>query len=711
MGNYYIGDSKITKCYLGNILVSFPDNTDYTITLSDGITLDTIMFNDDFDGNAIGSTWKAAYGHDNSALTNWWTADTKNIGVSNSCLRLTMLRDNPTTDYDVSSAKVETMQHGGSDNYGFDTGYCEVKFKLDKVGQGIWVAIWCVGQTQTDKYTDITDTSVTRTIHGLSWPWAGEIDQMDAMMSSFTPGLIYQDDPYINAVKTLKGNVAQSLEANQWYTIGLYKSKSVIKVYLDRTLISSFDITGNTCFSGMGEKLILNLSTGTVGGTLPDGINEVNMYVDYVRVYSLSDTYTLLKNQNTSSLLPDYANGYSVVAGRSWLLRPQFADNTKNTALNWASSDPTIAKVENGYVTSIQNGNCNITATDTENNKVIEFALEVKANAGVLADKIIVTSSQPNIEASGSTEITAKIYPTQCDVLTPVLSIISGSDYCEINGTTITNTNTTGESQTATIRVGTNNTDVYEDVEITLIAADSSDYTVSVTDGIKYDFKPVSAKLETVGAYVKWTDSVNDKILAYDNTSFDGLKLISTNALDSITVPSDIKSKAVIINESSGTLISVFSNISANSGFGYIISPTDYVNDTKTGHYTGIYFNGADNARIREMPEDGNYSAAWINNISLTAGEIIVVAIKFSNRTVKYSIYNGSGLLGTTGDKDATNITDESGNIGALYAGSSSRGNGIKGNTYRHIVYNRALSDEEILTLATELITMHKENA
>ena len=441
-----------------------------TVELSDGITLTTLMFSDDFEGDTLSDVWKPSYGYDNAALNSWWTADEKNLGVADSCVRFTMLRDNPTDDFAISAAKIETMQHGTANNYGFDTGYCEVRFKLDKVGAGIWPAIWCVGQTQTDEYTNITATSVTRTLHGRTWPWAGEIDQQDGIGSAFTPGLIYQTDPYVSSVLTMNGSQKVTLEADTWHTIGVYKTKDVIKIYWDRELIDTFDISGIDCFSGMGEQLILNLATGkNLGGALPDDISEVNMFVDYVKVYSLSNTFTTLAEQNTATLLPDYADGFACVSGRNFLLHPQFAENTQNTALYWGSSNAAVAKVENGYVTTVANGECTISATDADGNKVISFPMTVKANAGILATAIKITTDDTAIDMGETLNIEAHIYPTNCDSLTPTLSVVSGSEYCTINGLTIMNTNTSGANQDVIVRVGTNNLNVYEDVTLQVV--------------------------------------------------------------------------------------------------------------------------------------------------------------------------------------------------------------------------------------------------
>lgn len=677
-------------------------DTTYQITLSDGITLTTLMFSDDFDGDTMSDVWKPAYGHDNAALNNWWTADEKNLGVSDGCVRLTMLRDNPTDDFAISAAKIETMQFGTPNNYGFDTGYCEVRFKLDKVGDGIWPAIWCVGQTQTDEYTDITATSVTRKIHGYTWPWAGEIDQMDGIGSAFTPGLIYRTDPYGSSALTMKGSQNVSLEADTWYTIGVYKTKDVIKVYWNRELIDTFDISAINSFSGMGERLIINLSTGkSLGGILPDDVSEVNMFVDYVRVYSLSNRYTTLAEQNTATLLPDYADGFACVSDRKFLLRPQFAENTENTALHWASSDTAVAKVENGYVTTVADGKCAISATDVNGNQVISFPLIVKEDAGVLATDIKIASDITFVGVNESVEIEALIYPTNCDSLTPTLTILSGGEYCTVDGSTVHNNNDSGQDQTMTLRVGTNNPDVYEDLEITL-KTDVS-YEVSITNGLVNDYQP---KTKYISTPVKWTDAVSNVVLEYtpDTAAFDGVKVVTTNSIDSSS-----GTNSFLRGVTSGTFISAVSNL-AVGGWGYVLSTEDEENDTKTGHFTSVYISSTTNLRCRQMPEDGNFSAVWQKDIGFTQNEFLVMVGRVDSGTIEYAFYNTAGLIGTTGRQTISEIVGDDMTIGGAYVTRSRRGNGIKGNIHQHLLYNRALSDDEIATIAAELVEMHSGN-
>ena len=669
------------------------EDTTYKVELSDGIILNTLMFHDEFDGDVLSSTWKPAYGHDNASLTNWWTADSKNLGVENSCLRLTMLRDNPTSAYEISAAKVETTQYGADNNYGFDTGYCEVKFKLDKTGEGIWPAIWCVGQCFTESFSDLTNNSVNRTKHGLSWPWSGEIDQMDAMKSVFTPGLIYQTDPYKNSTLTMKGSESKSLEADTWYMVGVYKSKDQIKVYFNRTLIATFDITGNECFSGMGENIILNISTGTVGGTLPEGINEVNMYVDYVRVYSLNNSFSILANQDTSTLLPNYVNGFSCVADRQFLLMPQFAENTKNTALYWESDNTAIAKVENGYVTTVANGGCNITAKDVDGNIVISFALEVKADAGILASAIEVTSSINAIASAESANVTANIYPVTCDSLTPELSVLSGAEYCSIDGLNIHNVNNSGVDQTAIVRVGTNNPEVYKDLEITMKTAANYDVTPSDNLVCNYNVSGITGGTSAIQT-VTWKDSVGngmDLVWANigGNMAFGGAYISSSNPIWSpnnviITdnVPAEFTAIAMVLVASRD--VKPFVNGDMMNQYN---GPSEYP-FLYGGNRLSVY---QDTSRKNEV------------NVGDMYGHKIIIGETFNadKQLVAFLVTEGGNLYKTAALQSLYESATAMGNIKAF--GVDVENCGFVGNAYQSLIFNKTLTDDEIVSYATQM--------
>ena len=465
-----------------------------------------------------------------------------------------------------------------------------------------------------------------------------------------------------------------------------YITTEQIKVYFNRSLIATFDITDIECFANMGERLIINLSTGDLAGTLPDDVNEVNMYVDYVRVYSLSNTYVTLSDQSTETLLPEYYNGFACVADRKFLLYPKFAENTQNTAMYWSSSDTSIAKVENGYIETVKNGECVISATDVNENQIINFTLTVKDNAGVLATSITVTSSIRTISAGGSTDVTATIYPVNCDVLTPTLKIVSGSEYCTVDGTTIKNTNSSGEDQDVVVRVGTNNSNVYQDITITLKT--SVNYNVSPTDNLmcNYNISGVS----TSGNVVSLQDSVGggNTLIYTTNLSFDGAAISASN---SIWTPKN----AVITNDipEEFTLLT-------------LVIPNDS-NVRPVVHGTGL--NKYDGSNEYPLLYNQNTLCVYQDtsrSVNLSVGDMssqkIVIGETFSsNREITACLVTSNGTLYKT--DSVVSLYESVSSMGEIRAFTNAGGQGFVGSFYQILVFNKVLSDEEIVSFANQM--------
>lgn len=664
------------------------EDTTYKVELSDGIILNTLMFQDEFDGAGLSSVWKTQIGQNEPAMNCVFSALSENIAVEDGKLRMTVLKNNPTSNYPYSGARILSQTFGGADNYDFDTGYAEIRFMVDNLAPGVSPAFWFTGQTQSEEYIVKGDYEATRNLKGLAWPWAGEIGAVEGFSDTegfdCTPGMHYQQDPYISSqiLKTVDNTYRYIV--GEWHTAGVYKSNDALKFYFDRTLVGALDISDNECFSGAGFKIILNLATGsTWGGETPADFSESNMYVDYVRVYSLSNSMTTLAEQNTESLLPDCANGFACVAGRSWILRPEFALNTQNTALYWESDNTAIAKVENGYVTTVANGVCNIIAKDVNGNTVINFALTVKDNAGIVATGIKVTSSVEGIDANSSAEITANIYPTNCDSLTPTLTVISGADYCTIDGTTISNTNTSGENQEIVVRVGTNNPSVYEDITITLLSA--IDYNVTPSTNLLANYNVDGMSNYDAGGGVngvKWADSLGfGNTLNYNSgaVTFTGLALSAGSALWNFNTANN-KSMTTDIPEA--FTIMIMANM---SGLG---SPISCVNGD------GIYMSSATNMRLQ---------ASTNVNVGVPEyqGTDCVFAMTWANGEVKAHVMigNSDAIYSATGASKASTPADISG----LYVIANSNGNGFAGSVYQALLFDAALDVDSIKNYAAQM--------
>ena len=68
----------------------------------------------------------------------------------------------------------------------------------------------------------------------------------------------------------------------------------------------------------------------------------------------------------------------SIEAGESFTLTATVSpENAKDKSIKWSSSDPNIAKVENGLVTALAKGTCNIIATANDGNFKAQCAVNV----------------------------------------------------------------------------------------------------------------------------------------------------------------------------------------------------------------------------------------------------------------------------------------------------------------------------------------------
>lgn len=663
------------------------EDTTYKVELSDGIILNTLMFQDEFDGDVLSSIWKPQIGQNEAAMNCVFSALSENIAVEDGKLRMTVLKNNPTSNYPYSGARILSQTFGGADNYDFDTGYAEIRFMVDNLAPGIAPAFWLTGQIQSEEYIVKGDYDATRNLKGLTWPWAGEIGAVEGFSDTegfdCTPGMHYQQDPYISSQIMKTVDNAYRYIVGEWHTAGVYKSKDVLKFYFDRTLVGTLDISDNECFSGAGFKIILNLATGsTWGGETPADFSESNMYVDYVRVYSLSNSMTTLAEQNTESLLPDCAGGFACVAGRSWILRPEFALNTQNTALYWESDNTAIAKVENGYVTTVANGVCNIIAKDVNGNTVINFALTVKDNAGIVATGIKVTSSVEGINANSSAEITANIYPTNCDSLTPTLTVISGADYCTIDGTTISNINTSGENQEIVVRVSTNNPSVYEDITITLLSA--IDYSVTPSTNLLANYNVDGMSNYNVGGVangVKWADSLgfgNTLVYTSGAVTFTGLALSAGNALWNFNTANN---KPMTTDIPEAYTIMLMANM---SGLGTPVEGAD-----------GIYMSSATNMRL---------IASANHNLTVPEyqGVDCVFAITWENGIANaYTMVGDPETIYSITEKASAAVT--SADISGLYVICAGTHNGFAGSVYQALLFDAALDVDSIKNYAAQM--------
>ena len=232
-----------------------------------------LFWNDEFDGSALDqSAWTFEIGDGCPNICGWGNNELEYYTSQNSTVRDGLLtieaREETIENRRYTSSRIITR-----DKVTFTYGRVDVRAKLPS-GQGLWPAIWMLGQNISD----------------VGWPASGEIDIMEMIGGSenTTHGTAHWANG--NGDRVLNGDertINQGLdEAFHVYTV--IWDENQIQWLLDDVAFHTLDIRGadKSAFH-RSFFMILNVA---VGGDWPGSPNATtqfptNMQVDYVRVF------------------------------------------------------------------------------------------------------------------------------------------------------------------------------------------------------------------------------------------------------------------------------------------------------------------------------------------------------------------------------------------------------------------------------------------
>lgn len=228
----------------------------------------TLVWQDEFNGpNIDGSKWNIDNGNPNvNNDKEYYQA--ANATISNGNLVITA-RKQSMGGQPYTSAKLNT-----SGKFSVKYGRIEARMKLPMV-QGTWPAFWMLGTN----------------IGTVGWPQCGEIDIMEHVNTSNTIlGTMHWNNnghvQYGGSTNTTPGDY--HVYAVEWDANG-------IRWYVDNTLYVTGNTANNINNTGAFQLpfyIILNLAVGgdLPGQTINDSALPTTMSVDYVRVYSMSNS-------------------------------------------------------------------------------------------------------------------------------------------------------------------------------------------------------------------------------------------------------------------------------------------------------------------------------------------------------------------------------------------------------------------------------------
>lgn len=236
-----------------------------------------ITFEDDFDGSSLDeSKWIYELGICRPTNNELQTYRKRNVTVENGCLVITAKRESYNTK-DWTSGSI-TTQGKFEQRYG----RWEAKIKMPVVA-GAFAAFWMKGANQINIY----DEDGVRTTSGTPWPQCGEIDITETI-----PGTA--NTAQANLWKYSGGSFGEVKSSrfvpSDWNVYACEWTPEYVAFFVNDTeyenryVFSKYQSNEVQAYH-LPFFAILNLAVGGMGGTPSSELNEMKMYVDWVRVY------------------------------------------------------------------------------------------------------------------------------------------------------------------------------------------------------------------------------------------------------------------------------------------------------------------------------------------------------------------------------------------------------------------------------------------
>jgi len=366
---------------------------------------------------------------------------------------------------------------------------------------------------------------------GIKWPAGGEIDAFEQAggysvnPNTFSPVFHYGSGsnsyyPHHHDFLSIKSGV--SLPVNEW---------ADYKYTLNNGVVTLF-VNGERVAQGDGSALVVNNEylwnyhpfikpqAFYIDGSCASSsasIDTSNEYHFYVKDFSI---ITESKQDTPCTALSIYPQMWG--SGTAGIVFPTNAEiyfdrnyvpaNTSNKACTWESSNPSVATVDQGYVKTLSEGTCTITATC--GTATASYNLVVSnSNTNVPCAGIVVDTNNIELVEYGSVDLSSAIY-MHPRFSTQSLSLASSdTSVATVSGTTITGVGTGTASITVTC--GRAVTTVPVNVSSGLIFESDIDLTTSdqelYSEAINYDLTQTYSFQYTFSAYTpKGTSTINN---------------------------------------------------------------------------------------------------------------------------------------------------------------------------------------------------------
>lgn len=232
----------------------------------------TLVWDDEFNGNSLSSSWTFDIGTGSSGWGNnelqYYTD--KNHSVNNGYLEITAKKEQfNAQQYTSSRLKTQGIKS-------WKYGRIDIRAALP-YGQGIWPAFWMLGDN----------------ISTIGWPSCGEIDIMELIGGTGSNdktvhGTVHWSENGSHAQFGKSKTLVSGKFADEFHVFSIVWNQNSITWLLDNVAYNTVDITPSN-MNAFKENffLIFNMAVGGNWPGNPDGttVFPQKMYVDYVRIF------------------------------------------------------------------------------------------------------------------------------------------------------------------------------------------------------------------------------------------------------------------------------------------------------------------------------------------------------------------------------------------------------------------------------------------
>lgn len=253
-----------------------------------------LVWSDEFNGTTLNTNnWTALEGNggNNPGWGNnelqYYTSNEENLKVAGGALQITARKSDMSLKDEVSGAtcKYTSARLTTTQKQNFKYGKVEARIKLPAVN-GLWPAFWMMGDDEPQ-----------------GWPFCGEIDILETWNTAqLTQGAFHWNagttlnHKYTYRMRQAGGFGFENFDKTQYHVYGLEWDADTIIWSVDGFEYWTFDVASDPDKAQELTKHYYILLNMAVGGNLTQGvaIDEASlpatMYVDYVRVYQLTNS-------------------------------------------------------------------------------------------------------------------------------------------------------------------------------------------------------------------------------------------------------------------------------------------------------------------------------------------------------------------------------------------------------------------------------------